>query len=452
MLKSLPLIALLALLAVPLSAQREGAEPLRAERTADGWRVVMRNDEPRLLLMPGKPAYAQVRMPGYELRLVPGLPALPVRVLEFDVPEGMTLAVTDGPRTEETVAGTLIPFGGTVVRADDAPAVEVLPAVRRDGRRVASLRFQPARYDDRRGMLTWLREARYEVRLVPETPASFAAGPGAGDEVQAELPRAGDEFLRITTRAEGMHRLTYEDAVAAGWNPAGVDPSMLRLTLRGEDVPIDVSGAGDGRFDPGDAVTFFASRKAGDDGEYFDEWSDNNVFLLSWNGPPGLRWGEKDAAPTTHPAAVPTDAFPMLLHLEEDHEYHRGDFEYTDMLVTDRVEGEGWMWSYLLKRDATQKQDSIRARFDLQAPAARNAVLRIRARGASRDTSLLRATLNGTVIGEQRIEPYRFVTVEFAIPAGVDVGDFPIVDVSLEPFDGDPTHSGDSIVRGQIEA
>ena len=43
-------------------------------------------------------------------------------------------------------------------------------------------------------------------------------------------------------------------------------------------------------------------------------------------------------------------------------------------------------------------------------------------------------------------------TGEFAIPAGVDVGDFPIVDVSLEPFDGDPTHSGDSIVRGQIEA
>ena len=41
---------------------------------------------------------------------------------------------------------------------------------------------------------------------------------------------------------------------------------------------------------------------------------------------------------------------------------------------------------------------------------------------------------------------------EFVIPDGVEVGDFPIVDVSLEPFDGDPTHSGDSIVRGQIEA
>jgi hypothetical protein len=41
---------------------------------------------------------------------------------------------------------------------------------------------------------------------------------------------------------------------------------------------------------------------------------------------------------------------------------------------------------------------------------------------------------------------------EFVVPEGVDVGAFPIVDVSLEPFDGDPTHSGDSIARGTIDA
>lgn len=40
---------------------------------------------------------------------------------------------------------------------------------------------------------------------------------------------------------------------------------------------------------------------------------------------------------------------------------------------------------------------------------------------------------------------------EFVIPDGVEVSDFPIVDVSLEPLDGDPTHSGDSIVRGTFD-
>jgi anti-sigma-K factor RskA len=36
------------------------------------------------------------------------------------------------------------------------------------------------------------------------------------------------------------------------------------------------------------------------------------------------------------------------------------------------------------------------------------------------------------------------------IPPGVDLAAYPIVDVSLEPYDGQPTHSGDSIVRGSL--
>lgn len=41
---------------------------------------------------------------------------------------------------------------------------------------------------------------------------------------------------------------------------------------------------------------------------------------------------------------------------------------------------------------------------------------------------------------------------EFVLPENLDVGEFPVVDVSDEPVDGDPTHSGDSIVRGALEA
>ena len=40
----------------------------------------------------------------------------------------------------------------------------------------------------------------------------------------------------------------------------------------------------------------------------------------------------------------------------------------------------------------------------------------------------------------------------FDLPPGLDLDDFSVVDVSLEPFDGDPAHSGDSIVRGPLEA
>jgi anti-sigma-K factor RskA len=39
---------------------------------------------------------------------------------------------------------------------------------------------------------------------------------------------------------------------------------------------------------------------------------------------------------------------------------------------------------------------------------------------------------------------------ELAVPAGVDLSDYPEVDVSLEPHDGDPQHSGDSVLRGDL--
>lgn len=44
----------------------------------------------------------------------------------------------------------------------------------------------------------------------------------------------------------------------------------------------------------------------------------------------------------------------------------------------------------------------------------------------------------------------RGTTGTLAIPDGVDLSIYDLVDVSAEPYDGDPTHSGDSIVRGQL--
>ena len=38
----------------------------------------------------------------------------------------------------------------------------------------------------------------------------------------------------------------------------------------------------------------------------------------------------------------------------------------------------------------------------------------------------------------------------FMVPDGIDLDEFTLVDVSAEPVDGDPAHSGDSIVRGEL--
>ncbi len=40
----------------------------------------------------------------------------------------------------------------------------------------------------------------------------------------------------------------------------------------------------------------------------------------------------------------------------------------------------------------------------------------------------------------------------FDLPAGLDLSQYSVVDVSEEQFDGNPAHSGDSIVRGPLDA
>jgi len=42
-------------------------------------------------------------------------------------------------------------------------------------------------------------------------------------------------------------------------------------------------------------------------------------------------------------------------------------------------------------------------------------------------------------------------TGQWTLPPGLVLVDYPVVDVSIEPFDGDPTHSADSLVRGVLE-
>jgi anti-sigma-K factor RskA len=40
--------------------------------------------------------------------------------------------------------------------------------------------------------------------------------------------------------------------------------------------------------------------------------------------------------------------------------------------------------------------------------------------------------------------------VALPLPPGLDLGEYPVVDVSVEPLDGDPGHSGVSIARGRL--
>jgi anti-sigma-K factor RskA len=56
------------------------------------------------------------------------------------------------------------------------------------------------------------------------------------------------------------------------------------------------------------------------------------------------------------------------------------------------------------------------------------------------------------VVGMVPLGVVRPGTQTVELPADLDLGQFPLVDVSVEPLDGDPTHSGVSVARGELES
>lgn len=123
--------------------------------------------------------------------------------------------------------------------------------------------------------------------------------------------------------------------------------------------------------------------------------------------------------------------------------------------------GVGGVWSALQPTPATVLASASLDAFPDWAGASGEAVVQETAEGTRViDVSL---ALPGTGEGYREVwlinsETLQLVSLgivegesgTFTIPAGLDLSSYNLVDISKEPFDGDPTHSGDSIVRGQL--
>ena len=98
--------------------------------------------------------------------------------------------------------------------------------------------------------------------------------------------------IKIAISDEGLHRLTYEALADSGINMAMLgDPRNFRLSSRGTDAPIYVSGETDGSFDPGDYIDFWGvpnrqTYQSEHPDMYTDPWSDRNIYWFTWGGAP----------------------------------------------------------------------------------------------------------------------------------------------------------------------
>jgi hypothetical protein len=92
------------------------------------------------------------------------------------------------------------------------------------------------------------------------------------------------------------------------------------------------------------------------------------------------------------------------------------------------------------RAEVVQLEDGSRVvRVELDAPPAEDGYYEI-------------WLIDRDVVGMVPLGVVRPGTQTLELPADLDLGQFPLVDVSVEPLDGDPTHSGVSVARGELGA
>jgi hypothetical protein len=333
---------------------------------------------------------------------VPGTPVLPVRRFFFAVPDrdGVRLEVIDQesvfvPGVVPTVAFENGSPADRLAALAAAPPLDESSFVALSGvelirkRPVAFVDVRPVLFDpERRGLL---RLSRLVVRISFRPAAGGGEGGGTflvddlvanaaqASEWKTAAPRAAslerepfefarsDRWVRLGVRERGIHIVTYNDLLAAGVNPAAIDPATLRLFSGGAfKEPDSLSGGGSylddyrftehaihyrgpgvGSFQSGDTLFFHGVGVNGWADEYevsADPWvyvehpyEREHVYWLTWGGSfsgPARRMAERSVA-QSGPYDTTITWYEARFHREED-------FLYDPIYTDDR-----WYWRQL---------------------------------------------------------------------------------------------------------
>jgi len=151
------------------------------------------------------------------------------------------------------------------------------------------------------------------------------------------------------------------DFVNAGISTSTVDPRTVKVFNKGSQAPLFFQGESDGIFNDGDYFDFYGTRNYGGltntynqnnnviyvTNEYYNPYSDTNIYWIDWGGENGLRFLNTNYSVTV---PYPLDYYFSTVHFEQDKIYSQGEnISATDFrfLNTEKCAGEGWYWSLL---------------------------------------------------------------------------------------------------------
>ncbi|MDE3258674.1 MAG: C25 family cysteine peptidase [Gemmatimonadota bacterium] len=321
-------------------------------------------------------AYTQVQLPGGMWLPEPGLPAVPVRGTLLGVPFGARIAVTVVGVEFEEISGVLLmpaPRSRSTGRGEFETEVEVYEpdvdfyatdglypeeqavvsriGVMRD-QRVAGISLRPIQYNPARQQLRIARKLRVRVRFVRDegsigvSPSVEGVGGGFEEFYETSLlnadqarpwrgraeqgdglrkPRISEnldpaaEYYKIRIKDDGLYQLDADWFADAGIALQAGDMERLKVFLNGQEIPVDVRNDGDGVLGEGGEAIFYGEYRRAPDRNFEHELGREQVYWLTLDGRPGLRFEEVDGSPGSE--YQPATLFTYTVHAEVDSLY-----------------------------------------------------------------------------------------------------------------------------------
>ncbi|MFC1557845.1 C25 family cysteine peptidase [candidate division KSB1 bacterium] len=201
----------------------------------------------------------------------------------------------------------------------------------------------------------------------------------------------GDFYYKFQTEADGLYKVTYDYLIAGGVDVSAFNPQTIKLFNKGEEVPVYVNGEQDGTFDNNDYIIFYGTRNT-DSTEYFNLYSNRNVYWLTWGGNQGKRFEDYDGTVT---AGTDADFYRKNEHYEKDVIYNGGDVD-SQQRITAQVEGERWYWTTF---EPQRIRDFNIYIYGLET-AGGNAKINLKLHGVTTGDHHLTLDINGSSVGE----------------------------------------------------
>ncbi len=220
-------------------------------------------------------------------------------------------------------------------------------------------------------------------------------------------------YLKLAVIEDAMYRITRTDFTNAGISTTSIDPRTVKVYNKGAEIPVYFQGESDGVFDATDYIDFFGTRTYGGiqktydvnnnvmytKDEYYNYYSDTNVYWIGWDGSNGLRLSDFNYS---DPAPYGNAFFYDKLQFEKDKVYTQGERSGGDdfrNFNNELFQGEGWYWMNMYTN--VTASDTFSA--PLLSPVAQNCTMKVFAYPADINTTQVNehnlvVKVNGTII------------------------------------------------------